>query len=95
MDAMGGGKKFYGGEDRVNYFHTANAKAVMTAQGAARWMHHMRGALVAQHFDRIDPRINPCILEFLKLHMGKYAKKYGWSLASSDFRMPSKLCTIM
>mmetsp|Transcript_33841 Transcript_33841/g.60462 ORF Transcript_33841/g.60462 Transcript_33841/m.60462 type:complete len:196 (-) Transcript_33841:111-698(-) len=94
MDAFGGGKKFYGGEDRVNYFHTANAKELMTARGAARWMHHMRGALFAQQFERVDPRITPAILEFLKISMAKYARKYGWNLASSDFRMPSKMCAI-
>ena len=66
----------------------------MTAEGAQRWMHHMRAAVLDQGFDSIDPRINPCIMEFLKVKMGKYAKRYNWNLDNSDFRLPSKTCVV-
>ena len=66
----------------------------MTEDGAARWMHHMKGALMEQNFDHLDPRINPCIMQFLKVKMAKYAQRYNWKLDNSDFRLPSKMCIL-
>jgi len=45
IDAMGGGRRYHGGEYRLHFHHKHNASKVMTASGAKRWMYHMRGAL--------------------------------------------------
>ena len=56
-DVMGGGRRYPGGEYRLQFHHTNNAAAVMTAKGAARWMFHMRQALHthAAQLQRCDP----------------------------------------
>ena len=34
-----------------------------------------------------DPRIVPCIMDFLKTKMTQYSEKYGWVLDESDFEL--------
>ena len=87
VDAMGGGKYYHGGDYRLNFHHTHNAQSVMTAAGAARWMYHMRGALRhhKETFNQIDRRIVPCIVNFLRVKMYKYAREHNWTFDVTDF----------
>jgi truncated hemoglobin YjbI len=64
-DVMGGGRRYHGGEYRLQFHHANNAAAVMNAEGAARWMLHMRQALQvhAAELARCDVRVVPCILQ--------------------------------
>jgi truncated hemoglobin YjbI len=106
IDAMGGGPVFHGGEYRLSFHHKHHAAKVMNAQGAKRWMTHMKHALqyydssasnenssnsdtttttTTRHRRLDDPRVIPCIMEFLKTKMKKYADQYGWVLDERDF----------
>jgi hypothetical protein len=64
-DIMGGGRRYHGGEYRLQFHHTNNAAAVMNSDGAARWMHHMRRSLQthARELTLCDIRVVPCILQ--------------------------------
>jgi hypothetical protein len=88
VDAMGGGRVYHGGLGRLNYHHRYNAKEIMHAKGAARWMHHMKKSLRKnnRHFQS-DPRILPCIVEFLETKMKIYAKVHEWEFDASDFQI--------
>ena len=83
IDAFGGGKVYHGGSYRLSFHHHHNASEVMNAIGARRWMHHMRGALESQKFE--DPRVLPCIVDFLSTKMKTYAKEHEWEYDESDF----------
>jgi len=85
IDAMGGGRRYHGGEYRLKFHHQHNAAAVMTVEGATRWMLHMRGALEAARLD--DPRVKPCILEFLRTKMASYAQQFGWKFNESEMEL--------
>lgn len=66
----------------------------MNGKGAQRWMHHMRGALLNYHktkpFD--DPRVMPCIVDFIKTKMKVYAKEHhNWKFDESDFDFANSL----
>jgi truncated hemoglobin YjbI len=88
IDAMGGGRVYHGGSHRLNFHHTYNAASVMNAQGAARWMYHMRAALASYNFTKFgDPRIQPCIVEFLKTKMIVYAGEFDWEFDEIDFEL--------
>ena len=72
VDAMGGGKRYYGGNRRVRFHHEFNGEDVMNAKGATLWMKHMTAALLQYDFPSKfpeDPRILPCIVWFLKTRM--------------------------
>jgi truncated hemoglobin YjbI len=85
IDAFGGGKMYHGGNYRLNFHHHGNASHVMNAKGAKQWMHHMRGAL-EENCDKFDdPRVMPCIVEFLKVKMKTYAKEHCWEFDEGDF----------
>lgn len=86
IDAFGGGKRFHGGNHRLRIHHEYNASEIMNARGATRWMFHMRRALQDHTFD--DPRIQPCILDFLKIKMIGYAEDHSWSFDETDFKLP-------
>lgn len=86
IDAMGGGKRYHGGEYRLHFHHSHNASQVMMAEGAKRWMYHMRKTLQSVRFVD-DPRIKPCILEFLRSKMMSYADQFGWKFDESDFEL--------
>jgi truncated hemoglobin YjbI len=75
VDVTGGGKRYPGGEARLELHHD-NAKIIMTHRGAARWLYHMRNALRSRNFQ--DPRIAPCINEFVNFFMYKYGKQYNF-----------------
>jgi len=91
VDVMGGGRYYHGGDHRLNFHHTHNAAVVMTARGAQRWMHHMRSAVKDNEanpemsFAAIDPRILPCLKDFLRTKMLKYANEHDWKFDNSDF----------
>ena len=75
IDVTGGGKRYPGGEARLEVHHD-NAKIIMTHRGAARWLYHMKNALKSRNFH--DPRIAPCINDFVNFFMYKYGKTYGF-----------------
>lgn len=91
VDAMGGGKYYHGGDYRLTFHHEHNAESVMNARGAQRWMHHMRLAVAdnernpATSFAAIDPRVLPCLKDFLRTKMLKYSKQHDWKFDNSDF----------
>jgi truncated hemoglobin YjbI len=86
IDTMGGGRVYHGGQYRLNIHHEMNAGDVMNAEGASRWMYHMRNTLVDFDFDPFgDVRILPCIVEFLKTKMKSYAKEHMWEFDERDF----------
>ena len=88
IDAFGGGKHYPGGNTRVFARHGGNAQDLMNNKGARRWMHHMGGALLAMKEKKRfadDPRILPCIVEFLKSRMISYASRHKWEFDSTDF----------
>jgi truncated hemoglobin YjbI len=91
IDAFGGGRAYPGGDFRLQFHHHHNALSVMNAQGAKRWMHHMRRALteVQSEWDDLDDRILPCVLLFLKIKMQKYAVQHGWKFDDTDFSLDS------
>mmetsp|Transcript_24100 Transcript_24100/g.41271 ORF Transcript_24100/g.41271 Transcript_24100/m.41271 type:complete len:226 (+) Transcript_24100:163-840(+) len=88
VDAMGGGKYYHGGNYRLTFHHTHNAREIMNAKGAKQWMHHMKGALLAVKDKSVfanDPRILTCIVSFLEAKMRTYATDHGWEFDESDF----------
>jgi truncated hemoglobin YjbI len=87
IDVMGGGRQYHGGDYRLNFHHTNNAAAVMNARGATRWMYHMKHALNDHRveFNSLDPRIVPCIIDFLRTKMMKYADEHSWKFNPADF----------
>lgn len=87
IDTMGGGKQYHGGDGRLSFHHSNNAKAVMTAKGATRWMYHMKLALRdhAADFNSLDDRIIPCIFNFLCVKMRKYAQEFQWKFNPSEY----------
>ena len=88
---MGGGRQYHGGNYRLNFHHEHNATDVMNAQGAKRWMLHMGHTLLATDFRGVDPRIKPCIVDFLRHKLQKYAAAQHvthyaqWRFDESDF----------
>jgi truncated hemoglobin YjbI len=86
-DAFGGGKRYHGSDGRLNFHHSENAAEVMNERGAERWMHHMRMALGEQKtaIDRLDRRIMPCLVDFLKTKMYKYSHIHSWKFDPTDF----------
>lgn len=88
IDAMGGGRRYHGGDSRLQFHHHRNAgPRVMNADGATRWMHHMRLALheVQDDWNALDERIVPCVWLFLKIKMQKYAHQHEWVFDEGDF----------
>jgi len=85
IDVMGGGRAYHGGDFRLNFHHTHNAASVMNAAGATRWMYHMGNALCETNFSDVDARIKPCIVDFLRVKMKKYASQHGWRFNEADF----------
>ena len=85
IDAMGGGKRYHGGEYRLHFHHSHNAQQVMNAEGAHRWMHHMRKTLENVKFE--DPRVKPCVIDFLRSKMMKYSDQFGWQYNDSDMEL--------
>jgi truncated hemoglobin YjbI len=84
IDAMGGGRCYHGGNYRLSFHHHHNASEIMTASGTKRWMYHMRRAL-SSYRKFTDPRIKPCIMDFLKTKMMTYAQEFEWDFDERDF----------
>jgi hypothetical protein len=86
-DAMGGGRLYHGGSHRLLYHHSNNAgERVMNADGAKLWMHHMKVAIKNNHFHfQKDPRILPCLIDFLETKMMFYADFHDWDFDKGDF----------
>lgn len=105
IDAFGGGEFYYGSEGRINFHHLCHAEQVMDAKGATRWMFHMKRALQdnTPALEAIDPRALPCIYDFIRTKMMKYAIFHKWDYDDSDFdgvplpsytqRLPVSGCT--
>lgn len=85
LDAMGKGRCYHGGEGRLQFHHHHNARHVMTQQGAARWMHHMRMALDESDLGT-DPRVRDCIDAFLHARMEKYAGQFGFQTGDRVYK---------
>lgn len=76
LDAMGGGKRYPGGEYRIKRHHDL-AKKIMNLKGALRWLQHMKNSLNKATTDLTDdPRVKPCIIEFINFFMKKYGEEY-------------------
>jgi truncated hemoglobin YjbI len=89
VDSFGGGRCYHGGNYRLTFHHQHNAREIMNAPGAKRWMFHMAAALnVVKDKNPLfkkDPRIFPCIVDFLEAKMRTYAMDHGWKFDASDF----------
>ena len=87
IDVFGGGDVFHGGECRLSFTHKYHATSqVMNEKGASIWMKHMMYA-IHKNVDDLpeDPRIVPCILDFLKTKMKEFSEEYGWVFDERDF----------
>jgi len=87
IDAFGGGRQYHGAEHRLAFHHSQKeVLAVMNADGARRWMHHMALTLNEDiDFSQEDPRVKPCLVDFLETRMRKYALAHGWEFDPRDF----------
>lgn len=85
LDAMGKGRYYHGGEGRLHFHHYHNGRHVMTQQGAARWMHHMRLALDESDLGT-DPRVRGAIDTFLHARMEKYAAQFGFETGDRVYK---------
>jgi truncated hemoglobin YjbI len=79
FDAMGGGKYYRGGKRLLNMKHS-NVSEVLNSKGAERWMYHMYRCLKT-NADVLskDPRVIPCILDFLQYFMNEYAVTFDFN----------------
>jgi truncated hemoglobin YjbI len=94
IDSMGGGKFYPGGAHRLNVHHHHNAEEVMNADGAKRWMSHMKLAIKHNHHHfQQDPRILTCLIDFLETQMMFYADTHEWEFDASDFQVEHFLHT--
>ena len=79
MDIMGGGKRYAGGEYRLERHHNL-AKDIMNKKGARRWLYHMNQTLNNQLLDLTDDyRVKFCIVDFIYFFMKKYAVQFNFS----------------
>ena len=82
-DVMGGGRRYLGGDKRLRQHHEKSS-SILTSQGAHRWMHHMNETLQSSSLDVTDdPRVIPCIKEFLQYYMRKYAREFDFVYVES------------
>ena len=88
LDTMGAGQNYPGGSGRLSLHHYKNADQIMNAKGAKHWMYHMKIALKKNHhhFQR-DPRVLPCLVDFLETKMKSYADLHDWEFDDSDFKL--------
>lgn len=88
IDSMGGGRLYMGGNDRLTFHHYHNAEELMNADGAKRWVRHMKGAIQKNHHHfQEDPRLLPCIVDFLETKMMAYADTHDWEFDKTDFQV--------
>lgn len=50
----------------------------------------MGNTLCEINLSKIDTRIKPCIIDFLKVKMKKYAKEFNWKYNDNDFKFVFK-----
>ena len=78
LDAMGGGKRYIGGEFRLKRHHDI-AKKIMNQKGALRWVQHMKKSLNKATIDLTDDkRVKSCIIDFINFFMKKYGDEYNF-----------------
>ena len=75
VDVTGGGKRYPGGEARLELHHD-NAKIIMNNKGASRWLFHMKNAIDTVYFN--DERIVPCLIDFINFFMMQYGHMYNF-----------------
>lgn len=79
FDAMGGGKYYRGGRKLIDMKHR-NVSEVLNSKGAERWMYHMYRCLKTHNGKLVeDPRVIPCILDFLQYFMDEYAVTFDFN----------------
>ena len=79
LDAMGGGKRYPGGEHKLKRHHYL-AKQIMNEKGARRWLLHMKSTLnsvISSNFTT-DDRVKPCIVDFINFFMKKYGDEFNF-----------------
>ena len=86
LDAFGAGRKYHGGDFRLDYHHRYNAGDVMNEKGAKLWMKYMRDTLDSNKVDLTkDPRVRPAINQFLQLMMNKYAHDFKFNANDIEY----------
>lgn len=79
LDAMGGGKRYYGGDGRLDLMHSRESSIIiLTARGAERWMNHMSKAVQLADLGP-DPRVRKTVKDFLRVHVRKYGKSFHFN----------------
>ena len=79
FDAMGGGRYYKGGKKLLNLKH-GHVSEVMNSKGAERWMYHMYRCLKTNiTILSEDPRVIPCMLDFLQYFMDTYAMTFDFN----------------
>ena len=79
IDVMGGGKFYKGGQKLLNLKHS-HVSEILNDKGAKRWMYHMYAALKShKSILSKDPRIIPCLLDFLQYFMDSYAVTFDFN----------------
>lgn len=87
LDAMGGGRYYRGGKTLLHLKHR-NVSEVLNSRGAERWMYHMYRCLKTNiTILSEDPRVIPCMLDFLQYFMDEYAVTFDFNFV----RIRSKL----
>ena len=80
LDAMGAGKLYLGGEDRLYKKHKL-VKNIMTSKGARKWMYHMNETITEMDkYFKYDERILPCLTIFLDYFMEKYSIQFDFNI---------------
>ena len=94
IDSFGGGPKYWGGTGRLTHHHTSrHADPVMNERGAKRWAQHMKHAIrsvnLAACNEKVghDPRILPCLVEFLRVKVQSYAHEFNFEFDASDYKI--------
>ena len=92
MDVFAGGTEYRGGMKGL-HFHHKMAKSIMTQSGAQRWMFHMNNALkqVTPEWTILDPRVVPCIEEFLAFTMTVYGVQFDFNVVDWIHDFSAKL----
>jgi truncated hemoglobin YjbI len=79
FDAMGGGRYYRGGKKLLSMKHS-HVSEIMNSEGAERWMYHMYRCLKTNlAMLSEDPRVIPCILDFLQYFMDEYAITFDFN----------------
>ena len=77
IDLTGGPITYKGGEKKLNIKHRL-VREIMTKEGADRWLYHMDATLSETKFSG-DPRILPCLIDFVNYFMDKYDLEFDFN----------------